>query len=103
MELILEPLLGNKELNLPKLVILMVLVYYGIEQTKLGLTSGKQYVVTFDILSGTTGGTTHEVAEQDICNCKSYHPIHIFKTATSSSNSLRFGVITAWIFSHCLL
>ena len=62
----------------------------GIQQTLTNLISGRQYVVTFDVTTGTTGGQYIEVAGQDI----SYSAVgtySIYFTPNSSSYGLTFG------------
>ena len=62
----------------------------GIQQTLTNLISGRQYVVTFDVTTGTTGGQYIEVAGQDI----SYSGVgsySVYFTPNSSSYGLTFG------------
>jgi len=62
----------------------------GIQQTLTNLISGRQYVVTFDVTTGTTNGQYIQVAGQDI-GYSGEGTYSIYFTPNSSSYGLDFG------------
>ena len=62
----------------------------GIQQTLTNLIAGRQYVVTFDVATGTTNGQTIEVAGQDI-GYSAVGTYSVYFTPNSSSYGLTFG------------